>query len=137
MDANPARAVIADGCPKYLALAKNFERQLRAGVLKVGDRLPSIRQLRDAHQVSAATAVGCYLWLERQGYVRARPKSGYFVSRAPVADGPRPDVASAHARSRPRAGRRSRRPGGVAPSRASTSTWGRRSSARRCCRCAG
>jgi DNA-binding transcriptional MocR family regulator len=94
MDANPARSVIADGCPKYLALAKNFERQLRAGVLKVGDRLPSIRQLRDAHQVSAATAVGCYLWLERQGYVRARPKSGYFVSRAPLADGPRPDVAS-------------------------------------------
>ncbi len=44
MDANPARSAIADGCPKYLALAKNFERQLRAGVLKVGDRLPSIRQ---------------------------------------------------------------------------------------------
>lgn len=82
-----------DGCPKYLRLAKSFERQLRAGVLRVGDRLPSIRQLRDAHQVSAATAVGCYLWLERQGYVRARPKSGYFVSRAPVAEGLAPDVA--------------------------------------------
>jgi DNA-binding transcriptional MocR family regulator len=85
---------LPDGCPKYLRLAKNFERQLRAGVLRVGDRLPSIRQLRDAHQVSAATAVGCYLWLERQGYVRARPKSGYFVSRAPMADGPAPDVAA-------------------------------------------
>ena len=81
-----------EGCPKYLKLAKNFERQMRAGVLRVGDRLPSIRQLRDAHRVSAATAVGCYLWLERQGYVRARPKSGYFVSRAPVAEGLAPDI---------------------------------------------
>jgi DNA-binding transcriptional MocR family regulator len=88
----PARHT-PDGCPKYLSLAKNFERQMRAGVLRVGDRLPSIRQLRDAHRVSAATAVGCYLWLERQGYVRARPKSGYFVSRAPLSDGLVPEVA--------------------------------------------
>ena len=69
------------GCPKYLKLAKGFERQLKTGVLRVGDRLPSVRQLRDEHRVSVATAVGCYLWLERQGYVRARPKSGFYVSR--------------------------------------------------------
>jgi DNA-binding transcriptional MocR family regulator len=93
MKADSALNVLPEGCPKYLRLAKNFERQLRAGVLRVGDRLPSIRQLRDAHQVSAATAVGCYLWLERQGYVRARPKSGYFVRGAPVTEGPAPDVA--------------------------------------------
>ena len=90
----PVAAAPPEGCPKYLKLAKSFERQLRAGVLRVGDRLPSIRQLRDAHRVSAATAVGCYLWLERQGYVRARPKSGYFVSRAPAAEGPAPVVAA-------------------------------------------
>jgi DNA-binding transcriptional MocR family regulator len=81
-------------CPKYLKLAQGFERQLRAGVLRVGDRLPSVRQLRDEHRVSVATAVGCYLWLERQGYVRARPKSGFYVSRTPVADGPAPVVAT-------------------------------------------
>jgi DNA-binding transcriptional MocR family regulator len=56
--------------------------------------LPSVRQLRDAHGVSASTAVGCYLWLERHGYVRARPKSGFYVIRLPLADGPRPVVAS-------------------------------------------
>jgi len=80
-------------CPKYLKLAKSFERQLETGVLRIGDRLPSVRQLRDAHQVSVATAVGCYMWLERQGYVRARPKSGFYVSRVPVPDGPAPAVA--------------------------------------------
>ncbi len=77
---------VPKACPKYLALARQFERQLRAGVLRVGDRLPSVRQLRADHQVSAATAVGCYLWLERQGYVHARPKSGYYVSRTPPPD---------------------------------------------------
>ena len=93
MDPHVASGLTPDGCPKYLRLAKSFERQLRAGVLRVGDRLPSIRQLRDAHQVSAATAVGCYLWLERQGYVRARPKSGI---REPGAggEGLAPDVTA-------------------------------------------
>ena len=80
------------GCPKYLKLAKGFERQLRCGALRVGDRLPSVRQLRDEHRVSVATAVGCYLWLERQGYIRARPKSGYYVSRTPAAEGLAPDL---------------------------------------------
>jgi DNA-binding transcriptional MocR family regulator len=82
-----------DRCPKYLKLAKGFERQLQAGVLRVGDRLPSLRQLRAEHRISASTAVGCYVWLERQGYVRARPKSGFYVSRAPMPDGPSPRVA--------------------------------------------
>ena len=85
---------MADGCPKYLALAKGFERQLRNGVLRVGDRLPSVRQLRQTHRISVATAVGCYLWLEQQGYVRARPKSGFYVARTPVSDSPAPDPAT-------------------------------------------
>ena len=85
------------GCPKYLKLAKDFERQLQTGVLRIGDRLPSVRQLRDTHRISVATAVGCYSWLERQGYVRARPKSGFYVSRAPVTDS-RPPAASSASR---------------------------------------
>ena len=93
MEATPVDASPA-ACPKYLKLAKGFERQLKAGVLRVGDRLPSVRQLRQTHRVSVATAVGCYLWLERQGYVRARPKSGFYVARTPQADGPAPAVAT-------------------------------------------
>ena len=79
MEVEQVDSAAPQGCPKYLKLAKGFERQLKTGVLRVGDRLPSVRQLRDEHRVSVATAVGCYLWLERQGYVRARPKSGFYV----------------------------------------------------------
>src|SRR5262244_3356901 len=78
-------------CPKYLKLAKSFERQLLVGTLKVGDRLPSVRQLRDQHSISVGTAIECYLWLERQGYVRAHPKSGFYVTRTPVSS-PEPEV---------------------------------------------
>jgi len=81
-------------CPKYLKLAKGFERQLEMGSLRIGDRLPSVRQLRQEHRVSLATAVSCYAWLERQGYVRARPKSGFFVSRVPIPEGPTPDIVA-------------------------------------------
>jgi DNA-binding transcriptional MocR family regulator len=87
-------SAVPAGCPKYLKLARSFERQLRSGALRVGDRLPSVRQLREEHRVSVATAIGCYSWLERQGYVRARPKSGFYVSRAPAGDAPLPSVTS-------------------------------------------
>ena len=93
MQPDPQDRLTPSGCPKYLRLAKGFERQLKTGVLRVGDRLPSVRQLRETHRVSVATVVGCYSWLERQGYVRARPKSGFYVSRAPQLEGPAPLVA--------------------------------------------
>jgi DNA-binding transcriptional MocR family regulator len=94
MQAQPVEESFVRGYPKYLQLARGFERQMRAGVLRVGDRLPSVRQLRTAHRVSVATAIGCYAWLERQGYVRARPKSGFYVSRPPRDEGALPDAAT-------------------------------------------
>jgi DNA-binding transcriptional MocR family regulator len=88
-----SEAAAPQDCPKYLKLAKGFEQQLRIGTLRVGDRLPSVRQLRDQHSISVGTAVECYLWLERQGYIRAHPKSGFYVTRTPVSS-PEPEVAA-------------------------------------------
>jgi len=86
-----SQAALPQECPKYLRLAKDFERQLRVGTLRVGDRLPSVRQLRDQYSISVGTAIECYLWLERQGYIRAHPKSGFYVTRTPVSS-PEPEV---------------------------------------------
>src|SRR5215510_12720550 len=95
MQAQPVEGTFTRAYPKYLQLARGFERQMRAGVLRVGDRLPSVRQLQATHRISVATAIGCYAWLERQGYVRARPKSGFYVSRPPLRDdGALPDAAT-------------------------------------------
>ena len=94
MQAHQTEDSFVRGAPKYLQLARGFERQMRSGVLRVGDRLPSVRQLRTTHRISVATAVGCYSWLERQGYVRARPKSGFYVSRPPREEGLAPAAAT-------------------------------------------
>jgi DNA-binding transcriptional MocR family regulator len=54
----------------------------------VGDRLPSIRIVRRLHNVSAATAAGAYIVLEREGCVEARERSGFFVARPPATEIP-------------------------------------------------
>lgn len=63
----------------YQELAGRLSHAIRSGSLKAGDRLPSVRRLSRQHQVSIATAVQAYRWLENQRLIEARPKSGYFV----------------------------------------------------------
>lgn len=67
----------------YETIATGLRRQIAQGTLRAGERLPSVRQLAQAHQISPATAVQACLQLEREGLVQARPRSGYFVHAAP------------------------------------------------------
>ena len=64
---------------RYETLATQLRTQIAQGVLRPGERLPSIRRLAQAHGVSAATAVQACLQLEREGLALARPRSGYYV----------------------------------------------------------
>lgn len=59
--------------------------QLRAGTLRPGQRLPSIRD--EAHRLGIGknTVVEAYLRLVGQGVLQAKPGSGYYVVRAPDA----------------------------------------------------
>ncbi len=50
---------------------------------KLGDRLPSIRAIRQEHNMSRATVQHALQNLEAQGIVEARPRSGYFVTVPP------------------------------------------------------
>lgn len=63
----------------YLDLADRTEALIHSGVLRVGDRLPSVRQACRTHGVSPVTVTQAYHLLESRGLVEARPKSGYFV----------------------------------------------------------
>ena len=69
----------------YESLAARMAEAIRAGALKSGDRLPSVRRVSTQHRVSIATAVQAYRHLENQRLIEARPKSGYFVLSRPVA----------------------------------------------------
>jgi DNA-binding transcriptional MocR family regulator len=67
----------------YRDLAQQICEAMRAGSLRVGDRIPSVRRLSKQHSVSISTAVQALRHLENQRLIEARPKSGFFVSRQP------------------------------------------------------
>ena len=63
----------------YNELASHFARSIDQGVYLPGDRLPGVRTTSQNEGVSAATVVAAYRHLETEGYIEARPRSGYFV----------------------------------------------------------
>ena len=64
----------------YSKLADDLELQIRSGVYRAGERVPSVRQLKQERGVSVATITHALAELEARGLVEARPRSGYFVS---------------------------------------------------------
>ncbi|BCE00840.1 PLP-dependent aminotransferase family protein [Marinicellulosiphila megalodicopiae] len=66
----------------YMQLVDQISQQIRDGMFKVGERLPSVRKLSQREQVSIATVNTAYANLEQRGWIEARPKSGYFVRRS-------------------------------------------------------
>ncbi len=53
--------------------------EVESGTLRPGDRLPSLRRMSAILGVSVPTVKQAYEELERQGRVRARPQSGFYV----------------------------------------------------------
>lgn len=68
-----------DAQPLYRQLAGHYLDAIRAGALKHGERMPSVRELMRLHGVSLSTAVQTCRELERAGWIEARPRSGYFI----------------------------------------------------------
>lgn len=79
---------------RYEALAADVEESIRAGVLRAGDRLASVRHTSTSRGVSASTVFQAYYLLEARGLIRARERSGYFVSSGVRRVPPEPDLAS-------------------------------------------
>src|SRR5271154_3370288 len=65
--------------PLYVRIAESLTRQMAQGVLRPGDRAPSLRQLSREQRVSISTVLQAYLWLESRGYLEPRPQSGFYV----------------------------------------------------------
>lgn len=66
----------------YLQIANSIEHQIKSDVLKIGDKLPSLRTVALEKGVSLTTAQQAYFDLESKGLVESRPQSGYYVSYA-------------------------------------------------------
>jgi DNA-binding transcriptional MocR family regulator len=67
--------------PLYHQLAEQIHELIRAGTLRAGDRVPSVRRLSDQQRVSVSTVLQAYQRLEDIGVIEARPQSGYYVRR--------------------------------------------------------
>lgn len=68
-----------DALPLYRQLADHYLGAIKAGTLPRGERMPSVRSMMRLHQVSLSTALQTCRVLESEGWVEARPRSGYFV----------------------------------------------------------
>lgn len=70
------------GVTLYEQLADEMTQAMRAGLLRVGERLPSVRQTCQRRGLSPSTVFQAYGLLETRGLIEARPRSGFYV-RAP------------------------------------------------------
>lgn len=63
----------------YQRIADLLEKQILTGILKAGDKLPSLRMLCQEYGVSQNTAIRVYQNLESKMLIESKPQSGYFV----------------------------------------------------------
>jgi DNA-binding transcriptional MocR family regulator len=79
---------------RYEALAEEIAQSIRTGVMKLGDRLPSVRQASTSRGVSPSTVFEAYYLLEARGLIRARERSGYYVIAGGKSLPPEPEISS-------------------------------------------
>jgi GntR family transcriptional regulator len=65
--------------PLYLQIAEQLRRRIAMGVLRPGERVPTVREIAVAAQVNRNTAARAIQHLESEGVVRTRVGQGTFV----------------------------------------------------------
>jgi len=78
---------------KYIEIANGIAIQIRNGVLKSGEKLPSVRMLCQDHGISMNTAKRVFWELEAQSLIESKPQSGFFVNKLEYLDLPLSDVS--------------------------------------------
>lgn len=83
----------------YEQLVADLSQLISEGVLRPGDRMPSVRELRRAKRLSPGTILEAYGVLEDQGLIEARPRSGYYVRAHGLGPLPTPEARAPRSRS--------------------------------------
>ena len=71
----------------YLEIAERYEKYITLGVIKPGDKLPSVRTAAAELRVNPNTVQRAYALLEEKGLIRSMPKKGAFVIFGEVSRG--------------------------------------------------
>ncbi len=74
------------GVAPYLQLIQQVRRAMRLGLLREGDRLPTVKEVVASVAINPNTVLKAYRELEHEGLVTPRPGLGTFVTRT-LADG--------------------------------------------------
>ncbi len=74
----------------YEQVADRIQELIKQKTLQPGDRLPSVRKLREQLSVSVSTVMEAYRLLEDRGLITVRPQSGYYVKANFVSEEPNP-----------------------------------------------
>jgi GntR family transcriptional regulator len=69
----------SSGIAAYAQIVRQVKHALRLGVLELGDRLPSVREVASTMIVNPNTVQKAYRELELEGLVSSRPGLGIFV----------------------------------------------------------
>ena len=85
------------GVAPYLQIVQQVRNALRMGVLRIGDQLPTVKDVVGSVAINPNTVLKAYRELEREGLVRGRPGLGTFVVKG--IDGPPPQTRHALRRS--------------------------------------
>ena len=64
----------------YLEIAEKYKEYIELGIIKNGEKLPSVRTAAGELGVNPNTVAKAYAILEEQGYTVALPKKGAFVT---------------------------------------------------------
>lgn len=68
------------GLPPYQQVVRQVQRALRLGVLRVGDQLPTVKEVVEHVAINPNTVLKAYKELEHAGLVAPRPGIGTFVT---------------------------------------------------------
>jgi len=71
------------GCPIYVRIYEQMKGAIERGEFRIGERMPSEREIQRTFHVSRMTAQSAYRKLEDMGYVLRHPTQGTFVAARP------------------------------------------------------
>ncbi len=77
---------------RYEQVAEHIREQVQSGMLRPGERIPSVRKLSRRLGVSVSTVVQGYGLLQDERLIEPRPQSGYYV-KAPTRRPPPPAMS--------------------------------------------
>lgn len=68
---------------KYVELYDRYKKLILSGMLAPGTKMPSVRRCSAQLSLSRTTVENAYGILAAEGYITAKPQSGYYVSKLP------------------------------------------------------